>query len=120
MITVTAAEEEPAADQVLLVAAAEPRGCDHGHVGAAELMKEILLNDGIGSFIRQGLAGNLGEYPPLYAATIGFWWRLVGTAPEMWEVRSIGLIFILLTALCGAWLGQKLRCPPHFIFFLIF
>ncbi|MEC7985494.1 MAG: hypothetical protein VX278_10035, partial [Myxococcota bacterium] len=94
-------------------------GDEEGHVGAAELMKQLLSEEGFLSFLQYAVAGNLGEYPPLYASFIGLWWAIVGGLPEDLVIRGIGLSFVLVTALCSAWLAKMLRCPPETTFVLV-
>ena len=57
-------------------------GDEEGHVGAAEIFKDWLVRGEYGQFTTQLFWGNLGEYPPLFAGYIGFWWWLFDVQPE--------------------------------------
>ncbi|MFT4975825.1 MAG: hypothetical protein ACI8S6_001718 [Myxococcota bacterium] len=74
-------------------------GDEEGHVGAAELMLELIHTEGPLSFVAAAIAGDYGEYPPLYPALVAAWWWLMGSGqPGSFEVRAVGLLWPLISA----------------------
>jgi hypothetical protein len=86
-------------------------GDEEGHVGAAELLVGILRDDGLLSFLATALAGDLGEYPPLYPAAIAAWWALFDGQPGAVAVRSINLLWPLLSAAACGMIARRLSRP---------
>ena len=91
-------------------------GDEEGHVGAAEIFKDWLVRGEYGQFTTQLFWGDLGEYPPLFAGYIGFWWWLFDAQPEDLLLRSTLLLFPLATACICAWLSKSQKGPWHVIF----
>lgn len=84
-------------------------GDEEGHVGAAELFAEQLRRGDLGGFLRDAWMGQLGEYPPLYAALVGGWWALTGVGdPALPWVRGINLLWPLVTATAIASIARRL------------
>lgn len=82
-------------------------GDEEGHVGAAELIMERWGNPREG--LQASLWGDLGEYPPLHAGTVGLWWRIGGEGePGRVSIRAINLLFPIWTALGVAALVRPL------------
>ena len=72
-----------------------------------------LQGDGLWDFASQALAGDLGEYPPLYAAAVGLWWWLMGEGqPGRLAVRAINLLWPLLTAAATAAIAHRRGPAP--------
>ena len=84
-------------------------GDEEGHVGAAELFRDVLLENGFWTWLCQALQGDFGEYPPLFASLLGAWWAVFPFAPEHPILRSFGSVLCLGTACCIARLVWKLR-----------
>ncbi len=83
-------------------------GDEEGHVGAAELLVGVLRDDGLLAFFAAALAGDLGEYPPLYPAAVAAWWSLFGGQPGAVAVRSVNLLWPLLAAAACAGIARRL------------
>ena len=79
-------------------------GDEEGHVGAAELVKEQIENNGWISFITTTWWQDLGEYPPLYASYLGGWWNLFANQPEDLMFRIAGIPLLL----CAAWATSEI------------
>lgn len=73
-------------------------GDEEGHVGAAELFRDILRDQGFFRWLYQGWQGDFGEYPPLFAALFGAWWSVFSVPPESTIIRLFGSLFIFGTA----------------------
>lgn len=74
-------------------------GDEEGHVGAAELLVDLLRAEGPLAFGAAALAGDYGEYPPLYPALVAAWWWLLdGGLPGRPAVRAVNLLWPLLSA----------------------
>lgn len=74
-------------------------GDEEGHVGAAELLVDLLRSEGPLAFAAAALAGDYGEYPPLYPALVALWWWLLdGGLPGRPAVRAVNLLWPLLSA----------------------
>ena len=85
-------------------------GDEEGHVGAAELMRLHLQAGEYGTFAWDTWRGDLGEYPPVYAALVGAWWWIAGAGlPGATPVRAVNLLGLLLAAWATAQLAQRLR-----------
>lgn len=84
-------------------------GDEDGHVGAAEIFRGILTEDGPLTYLNAIWLGDYGDYPNLFAGLLGFWWAIVDGQPEDLGFRIFPLCFVLLTAL-GVWL--RLRHNP--------
>jgi 4-amino-4-deoxy-L-arabinose transferase-like glycosyltransferase len=84
-------------------------GDEEGHVGAAELFKELLSGEGLLRWAAETWMGSYGEYPPLYAALTGGWWALFGGQPGEVSVRAVGLFWVALCAVGTAWLTRQAR-----------
>ncbi|MDP6934146.1 MAG: glycosyltransferase family 39 protein [Myxococcota bacterium] len=83
-------------------------GDEEGHVGAAELFLAELSSSQWIAVVERAWWGDMGEYPPGYAAFVGAWWWLTGVGqPSEVAVRGIGLFWILLAALATARLGSR-------------
>lgn len=95
-------------------------GDEEGHVGAAELFRDQLAQGQFMQFGADAAAGKLGEYPPLYPALVGTWWRLSGIgAPRHVLVRGFNLLGLLLAAwavgtIAGRRQGVKGWTPDRF------
>ncbi len=86
-------------------------GDEEGHVGAAELLVGVLRDDGPLTFLMTAWSGDLGEYPPLYPAAVAAWWAVIGGQPGAVAVRSVNLLWPLLSAAaCGA-IAARLSRP---------
>ena len=72
-------------------------GDEEGHVGAMELFKDIWLNDGFYIWFIEMWQGSYGEYPPLFAGTMGAWWgictQILGTVPPSDLIVRGALLF---------------------------
>jgi hypothetical protein len=84
-------------------------GDEEGHIGAAELFHDILLENGFWTWLSQAWCGDFGEYPPLFASLLGAWWSLFPFAPEHPVIRSFGSVLILGTAFFIARLVWRLK-----------
>lgn len=85
-------------------------GDEEGHVGAAELFRVKLAGGDVLGFLRDAFAGDLGEYPPLFAALVGLWWQIVGQGqPGHVAVRVVGLLGLLLAAAATAALARDVH-----------
>ena len=82
-------------------------GDEEGHIGAAELLVHLLREEGVLTFAATALAGDLGEYPPLYPAVVAAWWAVVGGQPGAAVVRAVNLLWPLISA---ASCGLMARC----------
>ena len=63
-----------------------------------KIFKDWLVRGEYGQFTTQLFWGDLGEYPPLFAGYIGFWWWLFDVQPEDLLLHSTLLLFPLATA----------------------
>ena len=86
-------------------------GDEEGHVGAAELLMQILREDGLLTFLGTALAGDMGEYPPLYPAMVAAWWAMIGGQPGAVAVRSVNLLWPLISAACCGAIAARLSRP---------
>ncbi|MCB9764886.1 MAG: hypothetical protein H6739_34235 [Alphaproteobacteria bacterium] len=87
-------------------------GDEEGHVGAAELFLDDLRNDRYADAAAKALYEDMGDYPALYPALVGGWWRAMGGGPpERVTVRGVNLAFLLLTALGVAGAARGLGVP---------
>ena len=57
-------------------------GDEDGYIGAAEIFKGILADEGFIAFIQAVWIGDFGDYPNLFAGILGLWWAIVGGQPE--------------------------------------
>ncbi|MCB9780081.1 MAG: glycosyltransferase family 39 protein [Alphaproteobacteria bacterium] len=74
-------------------------GDEEGHVGAAELFRQDLVDGHPLAFLQRLVAGDMGDYPSLYPATVGAWWTALGVGdPGAPVVELIGSAWVLLTA----------------------
>ncbi len=87
-------------------------GDEEGHVGAMELFKDHWINSPF-AWLTEMWMGNYGEYPPLFAGTMGAWWgiltQVVGVIPpsSLW-VRGALLIWPFLTGVAVARIAYRL------------
>ena len=83
-------------------------GDEEGHVGAAELFAQLLHEGRWADFFTGALAGDYGEYPPLYPAGLGLaWWGLGVHDPAALPLRAVGLlVYGLAAALTGVAAAQ--------------
>ena len=86
-------------------------GDEEGHVGAAELLVSILRDDGLLTFLATALAGDLGEYPPLYPAVVAVWWSLFDGQPGALVVRAVNLLWPVIAAAACASIARRLARP---------
>lgn len=77
-------------------------GDEQGHVGAAELFRAAWAEGQLGAALGGALAGDYGEYPPLWPGLLGAAWALTGGPPEGLLLRSFPLISVLVTAFAVA------------------
>jgi len=89
-----------------------------GHVGAAELFVEMLNNQGIITFLSTAHHGDMGEYPPLFAATLGAWWNIFGEPPDHLLIRVFGLSLVLVSAFAVSAFTRRLGGPGDFAYVL--
>jgi len=74
-------------------------GDEEGHVGAAELFLDDLRGGRVGGFVKRAVVEDMGDYPSLYPAAVGAWWRVAGGGqPGRGAVRSVNLLFLGLAA----------------------
>ena len=77
-------------------------------MGAAELFRQLLVEHRPLDWLTGAWRGDFGEYPPLYPALVGAWWWGTGIGqPGRVEVRAVGLLWALLTALAMARLAAR-------------
>jgi len=75
-------------------------GDEEGHVGAAELIAARWLEGDASGALGLTFAGDLGEYPPLYAGVVGAWWAAWGGGdPGRPPVRGLNLLWPVLAML---------------------
>ena len=84
-------------------------GDEEGHVGAMELFKEY----GFENWITEVWSGHYGEYPPLFAGMIGWWWRLISnwigvTPPDSLWIRGVLPLTVFVTAMACARIAWRL------------
>jgi hypothetical protein len=91
-------------------------GDEEGHVGAAEMFKDWFIQGEYTLFLSQLFWGDLGEYPPFFAAYVGFWWGLFDVQPENLLLRATILLFPISTALFCAWYSKRKEGPWDVIF----
>lgn len=110
-------------------------GDEMGQVGAAELYMEDLAQGHPGAFLARSVSAEMGDYPPLYAASTGLLWWVSG-ARDPAPLRATGLLWLLAMALgvsgicralgrslptsllCGAlalWLPLPMALGKHFM-----
>lgn len=94
-------------------------GDEEGHVGAAEIVRDQISEEGWLSFFLHTWWQDLGEYPPIYASFLGAWWKLLGTYPEDILVRSFGIFILLLSALITSEVTRKKMGDYHLCFLLM-
>ncbi len=84
-------------------------GDEEGHVGAAELFLHKALEGDLLGFLDMAWRGSLGEYPPLFPAVVGGAWALLGGGdPGALPLRAVGLLWLLVAALCMGALARSL------------
>ena len=85
-------------------------GDEEGHVGAAELLRDLLQSDGLMAWLSASFAGDYGEYPPLYPGLIAAWWTAMGGGvPGATAVRAINLAWPLVAAAAMASMVPRAR-----------
>ena len=77
-------------------------GDEQGHVGAAELFRALWAEGQVGAALGGALAGDYGEYPPLWPGLLGAAWALLGGTPEGLLLRAFPLISVVVTAFAVA------------------
>ncbi|MED5369758.1 MAG: phospholipid carrier-dependent glycosyltransferase [Myxococcota bacterium] len=87
-------------------------GDEMGHIGAAELYRYDLEQGQPAQALQRLWSGEMGDYPPAYAASVGLWWWALGGHPSDPKVRSINLLFALGAAVCVGAIARRLGADP--------